>query len=72
MPDITAVAKTAPIAMKAPARTASKKTFAGSIIALVSPTDSALRAISAGGSASSPTGVKTCSLTSEDHGRNAG
>src|SRR3990167_3171188 len=52
------VAKIAPRAMKAPARTERAKTLAGDMPALATPTFSALRATSAGGSASSPADVK--------------
>ena len=57
-PAVTVVAKIAPSAMNAPASTASANVFAVDMPALTTPTCSALRAISTGGSASSPEGVK--------------
>src|SRR5262245_29185430 len=49
--------------MNAPARTDSTKTSSAGIPTFVTPTVSAFRAIAAGGSASSPVGVKGASLT---------
>ena len=62
-PAVTVVAKIAPSAMNAPASTASANVFAVDMPALTTPTCSALRAISTGGSASSPEGVEMRSAT---------
>src|SRR5688572_8445919 len=62
-PAVTVVAKMAPRAMKAPARTESASVSAVDISALPTPTCSAFRAISRGGSASRPVGVNTGSAT---------
>ena len=60
---MTVVAKIAPSAMNAPASTERTKTSNAAIAAFVAPTFSALRATSAGGSASSPVGVNGASIT---------
>jgi len=57
-PAIAVVAKSAPSAMNAPARTASANRDAVAIVAFATPTSSALRAIVGGGSASKPAGTK--------------
>ena len=63
LPAVTVVAKIAPSAMKAPARTDRANVLAVDMPHLTTPTCSAFRAISTGGSASSPVGVKTRSTT---------
>jgi hypothetical protein len=60
---VTVVAKIAPSAMNAPASTERTNTSTAGMLAFATPTASALRATAAGGSASSPVGVKGASLT---------
>ncbi len=62
-PAVTVVAKIAPSAMNAPAKTERRKTSSDAMPAFATPTVSALRATAAGASASSPVGVKGASLT---------
>jgi hypothetical protein len=71
---VTVVAKIAPSAMNAPARTERTNTSSGGTPAFATPTVSALRATAAGARASSPVDVKgasltACSLASEPDGR---